>query len=86
MYVAIFILPITGLMLVNTRGRAVEYFWMFDLPMIVGESDSLHELVENIHVPVGIALLVLASLHLLAALWHHFINKDDTLKRMLGRD
>ncbi|MDX1454611.1 MAG: cytochrome b [Gammaproteobacteria bacterium] len=85
MYAAIFILPVTGLMLVNTRGSAVGYFWLFDLPMIVGESDDLHELVEAIHVPVGIGLLALASLHALAALWHHFIRKDDTLRRMLGR-
>ncbi|MEI8446251.1 hypothetical protein [Mesorhizobium sp. CCNWLY176] len=36
----------------------------------------MHELCAN---------LALAGLHAIAALWHHFVRKDDVLKRMLPR-
>jgi cytochrome b561 len=33
----------------------------------------------------GNALVVVVALHAAAALWHHFIGRDDTLRRMLPR-
>lgn len=43
-----------------------------------GGFGELHEVLGNV-------LLVLASLHVLAALKHHFVNHDDVLRRMLPR-
>ena len=39
--------------------------------------------VKNVHELLAHALLILASLHALAALVHHYVLKDDTLRRML---
>lgn len=47
-----------------------------------GESDGVF---KEIHEVLGNVLLVLASLHVLAALKHHFVNHDDVLRRMLPR-
>ena len=41
------------------------------------------EFLEDLHEVLGNALLILASLHVLVALKHHFFNRDDVLKRML---
>jgi cytochrome b561 len=41
------------------------------------------EFFEEVHEVLGNALLILASLHALAALKHHFLDRDDVLKRML---
>jgi|KBSSwiStaDraftv2_1062776.scaffolds.fasta_scaffold00845_27 cytochrome b561 len=41
------------------------------------------EFFEEIHEVLGNALLILASLHALVALKHHFLDRDDVLKRML---
>ncbi|MGV2459493.1 UNVERIFIED_CONTAM: cytochrome b/b6 domain-containing protein, partial [Pseudomonas aeruginosa] len=39
----------------------------------------------EIHLYLAWALVVFAVLHALAALKHHFVDRDPTLKRMLGR-
>lgn len=54
----------------STRGANVEEAG--------GGFNELHEVLGNV-------LLVLASLHVLAALKHHFVNHDDVLRRMLPR-
>jgi len=45
--------------------------------------DGDEEFFEELHEVLGNALLILASLHALVALKHHFFNRDDILKRML---
>jgi cytochrome b561 len=49
----------------------------------VGENHDLHESLEEVHEVLFNALAVVALLHALAALYHHFFMKDDTLRRML---
>lgn len=83
MYVLIFASPITGWMLIGTGGGMINWFWLVKIPNIVAENEAFHEQLEEVHEILGIALLFIASAHLLAALWHHFVRKDDTLKRML---
>ena len=51
--------------------------------MLVSESKDLGEVLEEVHETGFIALLVLLTAHVGAALYHHFILKDDVLKRML---
>jgi cytochrome b561 len=43
------------------------------------------ELLEELHEVLGNALVILASLHALVALKHHFFNRDDVLNRMLPK-
>lgn len=83
MYVLILALPVTGWMLVGTAGGAIDWYWLVEIPNFVAENEPLHEQLEEVHELLGLTLLAVASLHLLAALWHHFIRKDSTLKRML---
>lgn len=83
MYVLIFALPFTGWMTVATKGGAINWYWLLEIPNFVGKNESLHEQLEEVHEVLGLTLLAIAILHLLAALWHHFIRKDNTLKRML---
>ena len=83
MYLLIFALPITGWMLVATAGGAIDWYWLAEIPNFIGKNEVLHEQLEEVHEILGWLLLVVASIHLLAALWHHFIRKDDTLRRML---
>lgn len=84
MYVLILALPFTGWMLVATAGGAIDWYWLVEIPNFMGENESLHEQLEEVHEILGLTLLAIASVHLLAALWHHFIRKDNTLKRMIS--
>jgi len=76
------VLPFTGYTLSTLAGRATSWFGMFQLPMIFSANDNLTHLFKEIHEYLGFTLIGLVILHALAALYHHFIVKDNVLRRM----
>lgn len=98
LYVLLLALPVSGLYASSAEGASVEFFgfsssihWQVPTWLAMpgpnkagsvsteearGSAEELHEALANV-------LLVLASLHVLAALKHHFLDRDDTLLRML---
>jgi cytochrome b561 len=79
-----FIILISGLLISFAGGQGLEIFDLFIIP-------GPNELFENqatqageIHHLVASGLMALVVLHTLAALKHHFIDKDTTLSNMLG--
>lgn len=83
LYVLMFIVPITGWIMVSAGGHAVSFFGLFTVPDIVVQDDGLHETMEGLHETVANVLLGLIALHTAAALKHHIIQRDDVLARML---
>lgn len=83
MYLAMLIMPISGVLMSQTGGHVVSVFGLFDVPTLIGENHDLHEFLEGVHGVVSKVLMALVLLHVGAALFHHFKLKDDTLKRML---
>lgn len=59
-------------------------FGLLALPVPVTLPLSTEDFLEESHELVAYALIGLATLHVLAALWHHYVLRDDTLRRMLG--
>lgn len=82
LYALIFALPLTGWVMSAAGGRTVEWFGLVALPNPVGANAVLDERLEDVHEALANALLVVASVHVLAALRHHFVLKDDVLRRM----
>ena len=76
-------LPITGWLLSSAAGFTVSFFGIFDLPDLVSYNDYLFHTFTNIHRWLGYALIVLILIHAVAALEHHLLFKDETLKKML---
>lgn len=76
-------MPVTGMLVSWYAGKPVAWFGVFELPALVGESEELAETFEEIHETGFGLLLFLLALHVAGALKHHFIAKDDVLKRML---
>jgi len=83
LYMAMFVMPLSGWLMSSAAGRSVSFFKLFTLPDLVGKNDSLRELFGAIHEVSAYALLALIAGHAGAALKHHFIGKDATLRRML---
>jgi cytochrome b561 len=83
-YVFMFALPITGWLITSAAGLPVSFFGLFVLPNLVSADPQSLTLYEEIHKWLGYALIATFFLHTAAALKHHFINKDDILKRMLS--
>ena len=77
------LIPVTGYLISTSAGKPIQLFNWFAIPAIVDVDEELRELAIDVHFYLAYATLFLAAGHAGAALKHHFINRDDTLKRML---
>lgn len=83
LYVLLFIMPLTGWMMSSARNFPVSWFNLVQLPDLVGPDRALYDTLHTTHAVLAWLLVGVAVLHVLAALKHHFVLKDDTLRRML---
>ena len=72
-----------GYLITTADGQPVAVFDRFQLPATLYGLENQADLAGQWHDGLAIALVSLAGLHTLAALKHHFIDRDDTLVRML---
>jgi cytochrome b561 len=82
LYLGVFAQIVAGAMAVATGGRALAFFGIFSIPLPVAESDEGHEFWEEIHESLWAVIVALLIVHVLAALYHHFVAKNDVLRRM----
>lgn len=83
LYLLMILVPVSGMLLSQASGRAVAWFGLFELPVVLAENEALAERLEDLHEIGFNILLVLLALHVLGAIKHHVVDKDDTLRRML---
>ena len=76
-------LPLSGWLITSASGLPVSFFGWFVFPDLVSANDNLRLLFTGVHEWLSYALIATLCLHIGAALKHHFINKDDILKRIL---
>lgn len=82
LYLTLFALPLSGYLISTADGASLSPFDLFALPALVSLSSEQAELVGEAHELLAYFLVTLASLHGGAALFHHFVLKDDVLYRM----
>lgn len=73
---------VAGYLISTVDGRAITVFDWFDIPSVY-EQKGLEDTVGLVHEWMAYGLMALAALHAVAALKHHFIDRDVTLRRML---
>jgi superoxide oxidase len=83
-YALILITPIFGILYFQYAGKEIHFFGLI-WPQFVTPSVESKKLVEAIHEFLGNSLYFLIGIHALAGLWHHYVFKDDTLRRMLNK-
>lgn len=83
LYVLMFAQPISGILMSQSFGYPVAVFGLFDVPTLVAENKSFAKIVHEVHQINWILLAALAIGHLLVSLHHHFVRKNDVLRRML---
>ncbi|MDP2227025.1 MAG: cytochrome b/b6 domain-containing protein [Moraxellaceae bacterium] len=84
LYAVMLLMPLSGLLLSQFGGRPVSWFGVFEIPVLVAENKELAGNIKDMHTDVWWPLLlVLVALHAVAALWHQWVVKDGTLRRML---
>ncbi len=71
-----------GWLILSAESRPVPFF-RIELPALIGENKALAEQLEEVHETVGNVGYFLIGMHAVAALAHHYLNRDNTLVRML---
>lgn len=82
LYLAMIALPIVGILMQQAEGREVALLGM-QLPVFTGGDKEFSESLEEVHEVLGNLMIAMIVAHVAAAVWHHRVQKDDTILRML---
>ena len=77
-------MPLAGWLILSAAGKPIPFFGL-QLPALIAESKPTAGLIKEIHETVGNAGYFLIGLHAAAALYHHYLVRDNTLLRMLPK-
>lgn len=83
LYALLIIQPVVGWIATSAYRAPITIFWLFELPPIWPQDRAFSEDLFEVHSVIGFAIGALALAHIGAALYHHFIRKDDVLLRMM---
>ncbi|MCB1828335.1 MAG: cytochrome b [Coxiellaceae bacterium] len=83
LYLSLFLMPLSGWVMATASGYPPKLFGMAMRMPGIHLNKALADQAESVHGFIAIVLLVLIGLHMLAAIKHHVIDKDNVLKRML---
>ena len=75
-------IPMTGWLMSSAKGFQTVWFGVLPIPDLLGRDKDMGDLLQLVHKGLNILLMLTLAGHLGAALWHHFVLKDDTLRRM----
>lgn len=82
-YALLLLLPMSGVVMSAASNYPVSYFGLFTIPNVVAPDEALKEIMEERHEMLFNILVTVAIVHVAAALKHHFVDRDDVLRRML---
>ena len=83
LYALMLAIPLSGWLMSSAKGVQTVWFGVLPLPDLLGRDKELGKQLAELHSALNIGLLVLIGVHTAAALLHHFVHKDDILRRML---
>ena len=82
LYAGLIVQPFIGWLGMSTYGVPVRLFWLVDVPNIWTKNEALSEKLFVLHDYIGYGLAALIAVHVSAALFHHFVLRDNVLMRM----
>ena len=82
LYALMFAIPICGILLSQSSGKHSGLLW-FQLPTLIERDLDLREQLFNLHKYLAILITTIVAGHVIAALKHHFIDKNQILTHML---
>lgn len=84
LYAFLLVMPLLGLATAWTDGKLLYLpFSDIALPALLAPDPALAGQLEELHGSIGEFFYWVIGLHVVAALYHHWIRRDDTLRRML---
>jgi cytochrome b561 len=83
LYALLFAMPLSGWMMSSARNFPVSWFGQFQFPDLVSPDRALYQRMHDLHETLFGALVIVALLHVAGALKHHFVDRNEVLRRML---
>ena len=85
LYLGLLALMVAGYLISTAEGHGISLFGLFAVPATLTSIPDQEDVAGVVHQYLAWGVVLFATLHALAALKHHFIDRDATLLRMLGR-
>lgn len=85
LFIGLFSIVISGYLISTAEGQPVSVFGWFSIPATLFGLEQQADIAGTIHLWLAWGIVIVSAFHALAALKHHFIDRDSTLVRMLGR-
>jgi cytochrome b561 len=83
LYMLIVLVPITGWIATSACCAPVNLFWTVPVTLPVAGGEDFAKAVFRLHYGFVYTLMAIVTIHVAAALHHHFVRRDRTLVRML---
>lgn len=83
LYVLMLAIPLTGWLMSSAKGVPTVWFGILPIPDLLAKDEALGKLLQVTHKYLNWLLAATLAGHVAAALKHHFVDRDDILRRML---
>ena len=84
LYALMIVVPLAGFISSNAGQYPVSFLFLFDMPSLFAtKNPELSKVAMFIHKQAAAIFAYAIGVHILAALYHHYIKKDDILKRII---
>ncbi len=83
LYALMIAIPLTGWLMSSAKGFQTVYFGVLPIPDLLDKNKELGETLNAVHKYLNYTMIGIILAHIGASLNHHFIEKDDILRRML---
>lgn len=81
LYALMIAMPLLGWIGLSAEGKPIPFFGL-QLPALVAENEALADQVMEVHETIAVLGYFLIGIHAVAALFHHYVMRDNTLRRM----
>jgi cytochrome b561 len=85
LYLLMIAIPLSGWLMSSAKGFQTVWFGVLPIPDLLGKNKELGDLLAIVHKTLNLIFVAVLLGHVVAALKHHFMDKDDILTRMLPR-
>lgn len=83
LYLLMLAVPLSGWWISDTSLIPFKFYWTLPVPDFLDTSRAASEIAAEVHEVLTVLLLAVVSVHVLAALRHHFVLRNDVVSRML---
>ena len=83
LYALMIVIPLTGWLMSSAKGFQTVYIGVLPIPDLLAKNKELGETLNLVHRYLNYTMIAIITVHIGAAIKHHFIDKDDVLRRML---